>query len=866
MPVSLTGKIIPLNAGFVGMVDCNQVLDTSITAGNILISNGATFISTSAGTDSFTQYIKHQGSSSIAITIPVWQDTGQRILTTTAVYIEDGITIRTTTGGVYAAVLGVLESGATPTKYTYFQGGDQTIDLTYTLPVSYPTVSGYVMACTDAGVMSWVANGSGGGYTNLTQFVDQTAWRSFYSNNLGDVVELAFGTIGKVLTSGGASAAPTWETPTVYQTLDADLTAIAALGFTATAFLKKTAADTWALDTSTYLTAEADTLATVMARGATTALQLTSTLAIGTSPFAITSTTVNTNLNADLLDGNHASAFATTGTTITIAGTANQITSSAGAQDLSTNRTWTLSLPADVLIPTVLTVPNTGLHLLDTNASHDLIIKPGSDLTADKTLTITTGDTDMIVNFTAVTDEYVLAYDVTSNTWRGVVASGGGYTNLTQFVAQTAWQMFYSNNLGDVTELAFGTTGKVLTSNGATSAPTWETPSAGGGSPGSPDNSIQYRVNSTTFGGITGITTDGTNLILATTQTIRFRDATNYIQSNVADNLTLVAQTSMNFYIGGLTGRVLGLTSAGILIGGASADPNTDYTITVDSNPNNGIITWMTDEDYFAYSDDILMNDTQRIYFGSTNCFVYSESANQVTLAGSSKTTIGVAGDIILGDGTLRYMYPVSDAKMQLGYLNQLGFNNLYLSGNAAQEVAMNLHLTSNTAGNDLYLRAGGATNGATNKAGGTLVLRSGISTGSGISSMNFDIFLGIAASTTANSAVTAMTIAGTTTSATASITIGKATTHKIGFYNSTAVVQATACTTALTTITHTAPGTPDYAIQNFAQNGGTGIWGFATQDEANTLLKVVAHLQAVVGELRAKLGATSGVGLIAGA
>lgn len=38
------------------------------------------------------------------------------------------------------------------------------------------------------------------------------------------------------------------------QALDADLTAIAALGFTATAFLKKTAANTWALDTNTYLT------------------------------------------------------------------------------------------------------------------------------------------------------------------------------------------------------------------------------------------------------------------------------------------------------------------------------------------------------------------------------------------------------------------------------------------------------------------------------------------------------------------------------------------------------------------------------------------------------------------------------------
>ncbi len=39
-----------------------------------------------------------------------------------------------------------------------------------------------------------------------------------------------------------------------------------------------------------------------------------------------------------------------------------------------------------------ITIPNTGLHILDTDASDDLIIKPGSDLSADRTLTLTTGD------------------------------------------------------------------------------------------------------------------------------------------------------------------------------------------------------------------------------------------------------------------------------------------------------------------------------------------------------------------------------------------------------------------------------------------------------------------------------------------
>ena len=43
-------------------------------------------------------------------------------------------------------------------------------------------------------------------------------------------------------------------------------------------------------------------------------------------------------------------------------------------------------------LPGILTLANAGLHLLDTNASHDLIISPGSDLAADRTLTLTTGD------------------------------------------------------------------------------------------------------------------------------------------------------------------------------------------------------------------------------------------------------------------------------------------------------------------------------------------------------------------------------------------------------------------------------------------------------------------------------------------
>jgi len=89
---------------------------------------------------------------------------------------------------------------------------------------------------------------------------------------------------------------------------------------------------------------------------------------------------------------------------------------------------------------------------------------------------------------------------------------------------------------------------------------------------------------------------------------------------------------------------------------------------------------------------------------------------------------------------------------------------------------------------------------------------------------------------------------------------IGTATNQKLGFFNATPVVQQTELTDELTTITHTAPGTPDYAVQNLTD---TSPFGFVTQDEGNTVLAVIANLQARVNELETKLVA---LGLLADA
>lgn len=64
---------------------------------------------------------------------------------------------------------------------------------------------------------------------------------------------------------------------------------------------------------------------------------------------------------------------------------------------------------------------------------------------------------------------------------------------------------------------------------------------------------------------------------------------------------------------------------------------------------------------------------------------------------------------------------------------------------------------------------------------------------------------------------------------------------------------QGAALTAQLTSITHTAPGTPDYALQNLVENSG---FGFATADEGNTVLSVILNLQVRLAEVEARLEA----------
>jgi len=77
----------------------------------------------------------------------------------------------------------------------------------------------------------------------------------------------------------------------------------------------------------------------------------------------------------------------------------------------------------------------------------------------------------------------------------------------------------------------------------------------------------------------------------------------------------------------------------------------------------------------------------------------------------------------------------IGDSLAPVGSASGLNF-----TGNTgAWNVLVTRHTTANTAGNNLTIQAGGATSGATDKAGGTLILSGGISTGTARGSINFN-------------------------------------------------------------------------------------------------------------------------------
>ena len=90
------------------------------------------------------------------------------------------------------------------------------------------------------------------------------------------------------------------------------------------------------------------------------------------------------------------------------------------------------------------------------------------------------------------------------------------------------------------------------------------------------------------------------------------------------------------------------VSEGGTLTLGGGVD-GIDYSVTFDGNAADGVITWMEDEDYFKFSDDVLMNSTERLNFGDTGTYIFQSADGVLDLVSDSEveingTTIDING------------------------------------------------------------------------------------------------------------------------------------------------------------------------------------------------------------------------------
>ena len=96
-------------------------------------------------------------------------------------------------------------------------------------------------------------------------------------------------------------------------------------------------------------------------------------------------------------------------------------------------------------------------------------------------------------------------------------------------------------------------------------------------------------------------------------------------------------------------GPITKLLGNAITFGAGTA--GTDITITYDGETNDGVMKWMEDEDYFEFSDDILIASTEKLQFRDTAIYINSSADGQLDLVADTEiqiaaTTIDMNGAV----------------------------------------------------------------------------------------------------------------------------------------------------------------------------------------------------------------------------
>jgi len=128
--------------------------------------------------------------------------------------------------------------------------------------------------------------------------------------------------------------------------------------------------------------------------------------------------------------------------------------------------------------------------------------------------------------------------------------------------------------------------------------------------------------------------------------------------NNEFDQLLAAFAASSGHTHDGTTGEggpVTKLLGTSLTLGDGTS--GTDITVTFDGESNDGVLKWMEDEDYFEFSDDILVASTEKLQFRDTAIYIHSSADGQLDLIADTEiqiaaTTVDINGNVDIS-GTL---------------------------------------------------------------------------------------------------------------------------------------------------------------------------------------------------------------------
>ena len=228
------------------------------------------------------------------------------------------------------------------------------------------------------------------------------------------------------------------------------------------------------------------------------------------------------------------------------------------------------------------------------------------------------------------------------------------------------------------------------------------------------------------------------DILLTTTEKLQLRDTAIFLHSSadgqadlVADSVIQVTAPTVNVE----ASTAITLESDSVTLGEGG---DTDIVLTFNANTSDGVLKWMEDEDYFEFSDDILVASTEKLQFRDTAIYINSSTDGQLDLVADTEiqiaaTTVDINGAIdVSGTSTLTGNVTLG---AQLRMPDNTASKLLIADGTSYEEKAVgDLSEISSVADDDVLL--------AVDTSGGGLkkitksTLTAGLATSSGLSNI----------------------------------------------------------------------------------------------------------------------------------